>query len=202
MLLIAVSLVVLGCQKNEINELTNDLVKLETSLTAADKKIGKLESLNDHLKQQIEEAGSKYNNLYIQKKETDEWIGAIVKRIGPCVWAMGPFEKPLPEEIIPKATPKDLIAKLNIRFQNTNSPEATLVDVNDHFAFIKIFEDEKLTQQMGTFGASAYINSIVYTLYSIDEINCVNLDFKEGDHAFPGTYCPGTDHKQQRPKNM
>lgn len=202
MLLIAVFLIVLGCQKNEIDGLKSDLVKLETSLAAADKKIGKLKSSNDHLKQQIEKAGSKYNNLYIQKKETDEWIGAIVKRIGPCIWAMGPFEKPLPEKILSKATPKELITGLNIRFQKTNSPEATLVDVKDHIAFVKIIEDEKLTQQMGTFGASAYINSIVYTLYSVDEINCVDLDFKAGDHAFPGTYCPGMDRKQERPKSM
>ncbi len=202
MLLIVVSLVMLGCQKSEINELKNDLVKLETSLIAADKRIEKLQSLNDNLKQQIEKAGSKYSNLYIQKKDTDEWIGAIVKRIGPCVWGIGPFEKPMPEEIIPKATPKDLIAKLNKLFQNTNSPEATLVDVKDHIAIIKIVQDKKLTQEMGTFGASAYINSIVYTLYSVDEINCVNLDFEEGDHAFPGTYCPGMDHRQERSKNI
>lgn len=202
MLLIVVSLVMLGCQKSDINELKNDLVKLETSLKAADMKIENLKSLNDNLKQQIEKAGYKVNNLYIQKKETDEWIGAIVKRIGPCVWAMGPFEKPMPAQMIPKATPNDLVTKLNKLFQSTNSPEATLVDVKDHIAFIKIVEDKKLTQQMGTFGASAYINSIVYTLYSIDEINCVNLDFEEGDHAFPGTYCPGMEHKRDRSKNM
>lgn len=194
-LLIVVCLVMLGCQKSDINELKDDLVKLERSLSAADKKI-------DNLKQQIEKAGSKYNNLYIQKKETDEWIGAIVKCIGPCVWAIGSFEKPMPEEIIPKATPKDLIAKLNKLFQSTNSPEATLVKVKNHIAFIKIVQDKKLTQEMGTFGASAYVNSIVYTMYSVDEINCVNLDFEEGDHAFPGTYCPGTDHMQDRSKNI
>jgi hypothetical protein len=147
-------------------------------------------------------ADSKYTNLYIQKKETDEWIGAIIKRIGPCVWAIGPFEKPVPEEMIPKATPKDLINKLNTLFQSTNSPEAILVKVKDHIAYVKIIQDRKLTQAMGTFGASAYINCIVYTLYSVDDITCVNLDFEEGDHAFPGTYCPGMDHKQDRSKNL
>jgi hypothetical protein len=115
---------------------------------------------------------------------------------------MGPFEKPLPEEMIPKATPKGLIIKLNKRFRSTNSPEATLVGVKDHIAYIKIVQDKKLTQEMGTFGASAYINSVVYTLYSVAEINCVNLDFEEGDHALPGTYCPGMDQKQKRSKNI
>ena len=200
-LLIVVSLVMLGCQKSEINELRNDLVKLETSLMAADKKIEKLKSLRDSLIQQIEKADAKYRNLYIQKNDTDEWIGAIVKRIGPCVWAIGLFEKPMPEEIVPAATPKELMAKLNKRFQSTNSPEAALVDVRDHIAFIKIVQGRKLAQEMGTFGASVYINSIVYTLYSIDDINCVNLNFEEGDHAFPGTYCPGMN-REQEPNNI
>ncbi len=199
-LLFAVLMLITGCQKTGITELKNNLVKIETRLTAADRKIETLISLNHNLKQQIEKADAKYRNLFIQKKETDEWIGAVVKGIGPCVWAIGPFEKPMPEQILPKATPEELMTKLNQRFQSTNSPEATLVEVKDRIAFIKIVQDRKLTQEMGTFGASAYINSIVFTLYSVGGINCVNVDFKEGDHAFPGTYCPGMDNGQERSK--
>ncbi len=41
---------------------------------------------------------------------------------------------------------------------------------------------------MGTAGAQSYIATITYSLTELAEINYVNFDFKEGDHALPGTY--------------
>jgi len=29
----------------------------------------------------------------------------------------------------------------------------------------------------------------IMTICSVDNIDCVNIDFEEGDHAFPGDYC-------------
>ena len=196
-LLSLIALLMIGCQKNEVNELKVDLQELEIRLKDANKKIEFLESRNNNLKIELEKATFEYKNLQIQKTETDEWIGYMIKGIGPCVWAGGHLKRPIPQEIVKNASPKDLVTKLNKIFKSSNSPEATLLKVEGETAYIKIYEDEKLTQRMGTFGAASYINSIIYTLYSVEAIKCIDFDFEEGDHAFPGTFCPGQDYKKE-----
>ena len=73
--------------------------------------------------------------------------------------------------------------------------------VEGETVYIKIFKDDILTQRMGTSGAESYINSILYTLFSVEAVKCIDLDFKEGDHASPGTYCPGQDYKNGNQKS-
>jgi hypothetical protein len=200
-----VSLIVLlmiGCQSNEVIELKADLQEFETSLRDANNKIEGLIFLNNNLKIKLEKATSEYTNLHIQKTETDEWVGYMIKGVGPCVWASGHLKRPIPREMVKNASAKDLITKLNKIFKSSNSPEATLLRVKSETAYIKIYEEEKLTQRMGSFGATSYLNSIIYTLYSVESIKCVDFDFKEGDHAFPGTFCPGQDYKKENPKSI
>ena len=36
--------------------------------------------------------------------------------------------------------------------------------------------------------------------YSYSKL-CIDFDFKEGDHAFPGTFCPGQDYKKENFKS-
>ena len=187
--LVLVVLLLQGCQDNEIIELKTDLQGLETRLTDANKKIEALESQNNSFRQKLEEAYFKYENLQIQKTEMDEWTGYIIKGFGPCIWAGGQFERPIPLEPVGNGTPDNLLAKLNAVFKRTDSPVATLSKIENGTAFIKIADDEKLTQGMGTSGAANYINSIAYTLLSVKSIQCVDFDFEEGDHAFPGREC-------------
>lgn len=54
--------------------------------------------------------------------------------------------------------------------------------------FVRIDDAMYLTQQMGSEGASAYISEVVYGLTELPGIKTVNFQFKEGDHAVPGTY--------------
>lgn len=188
--LIGYTLLLLGCQGNEVDKLKADHQKFETSLKSANTKIEALQSRNNNLKRELEKAKFKYENLKIQNTEIDEWIISLVKELGPCVWVVGQFEKPVPHEIVKNGKANDLINKLNTIFNSTDSPEAALLKIENETAYIKIKDEEKLTQEMGTSGAASYINSIVYTLFSIKSINCIDIDFEEGDHAFPGTYCP------------
>ncbi len=53
---------------------------------------------------------------------------------------------------------------------------------------VKIEHSEVLTQQMGSTGAQAYIALATFTLTEQTGVNYVTFDFKEGDHASPGTY--------------
>ena len=194
-LLIWIALLMIGCQNNELNDLKTDLQELKINLKGANKKIEDLKSRNNNLKIELEKTNFKYENLQIQKTEIDKWIVSIVKELGPCVWIVDKFEKPVPKETVTNGTIYNLIAKLNKISKSTKSPIVTLLKVENKTAFIKILDDDKLTQAMGTSGAASYINSIVYTLFSVEAIKCIDLDFEEGDHAFPGTYCPDKDYK-------
>jgi hypothetical protein len=148
-LLILIVLILQGCQNREMNAFNADLQELKISLNDAHNTIETLKSRNNNLKQDLENANFKYRNLQIQMRETDEWIGYVIKGVGPCVWVGGQFERPLPCEPVKKGTLNDLISKLNKKFKKTDSPEATLLKVEDGTAYIKIFQDEKLTQRMG-----------------------------------------------------
>jgi len=54
--------------------------------------------------------------------------------------------------------------------------------------FIKINKSNYLTKQIGSTGAEAYLAELTYNLTEVNGINYVNLLFKKGDHAGPGTY--------------
>ncbi|MBI2730530.1 MAG: hypothetical protein HYX40_07250 [Sphingobacteriales bacterium] len=53
---------------------------------------------------------------------------------------------------------------------------------------VSIPQSEKLTQQMGTSGASQYFATACVNLFEAHSINYIHFDFKEGDHARPGIF--------------
>lgn len=54
--------------------------------------------------------------------------------------------------------------------------------------YVHIDSASVFTDDMGTYGASEYIATVVLNLTSLANINYVNLDFKEGSHAAPGVF--------------
>ena len=77
-----------------------------------------------------------------------------------------------------------------INMLNELYPEVKLIFIkrsNDSI-FIKIPDNTYLTRQMGTSGAEAYLSEVIYNLTEINGINFVQVRFKKGDHATPGTY--------------
>ena len=54
--------------------------------------------------------------------------------------------------------------------------------------FIAIRKSRYVTQEMGSYGASSYLAELTYNLTEISGINFVNIRFKAGEHASPGTY--------------
>ena len=185
-------LLIFGCQSGFEEELEIELQESEKSLKVANKKIEELTTQYKVLSQTIQDLKFKNENLEIRINEINEWSGYVVRGIGPCVWVGGMFERPEPHEIVKKGSPNELINKLNEIFKTTKSPVAKLLKIEDGTAYIEISDDEKLTQGMGTSGAANYLNSITYTLWSLKDIKCVDIDFEAGDHAFPTKNCIGT----------
>lgn len=69
-------------------------------------------------------------------------------------------------------------------------PEIKLLYVkssNDSI-FLKVDKSNYLTRQMGSTGAEAYLAEVTYNLTEVKGVNYVDIRFREGDHASPGTY--------------
>lgn len=180
-----------GCQADRSEPFRAALQRANQNLADCNGRLSSLRSDYADLEQTLEKNLLALENLRLKSNELNEWADDVVKGLGPCVWFGGPFERPLPQVLVQKGSPADLIEKLNRRFQQADCPQATLLKVENGTAYIKIIEEEQLTQRMGATGAANYINSILYTLVSVAAIQCVELEFKAGDHAFPGKFCTG-----------
>lgn len=90
----------------------------------------------------------------------------------------------------PYFDPKFLTLDTLVKALNMNNPDIHMefVKRNEDTIFVKIEDATYLTQQMGTEGALAYMAEVVYGFTILPNVNVVNFDFKEGDHAIPGNY--------------
>ncbi len=73
---------------------------------------------------------------------------------------------------------------------NETYPEIKLDSVrqSQDTVFIAIRKSTYLTRQMGSYGADSYLAEVTYNLTEISGVNFVDIRFKEGEHASPGTY--------------
>ncbi|MBL0358050.1 MAG: hypothetical protein IPP72_14790 [Chitinophagaceae bacterium] len=83
-----------------------------------------------------------------------------------------------------------LTASSMLGMLNSTYPEIQLamVKTSGDTIFLKIDKSNYLTKQIGSTGAEAYLAEVTYNLTELSGINCVDIRFKQGDHAEPGTY--------------
>lgn len=176
-LVISVLFLSSGCEKNTevVEKLKAENIKHRAS--------------NQKLSSRLENLEIDYENLQIKYNESEAWSKALSSQFGPSVWFFSEYDKPLPQESVREATPSILINKLNKLFVGAGDPEVSIESITDNAIHVSISNEDKLTQNMGSSGASGYISSVVYTLTSIDAIKCVYIDFKKAGHALPGEYC-------------
>jgi hypothetical protein len=88
------------------------------------------------------------------------------------------------------ASADSLTAPIIVQMFNETYPEIplTVTKISNDSVFINIRNSKYLTQQMGSSGAEAYLAELTYNLTEISGINFVDIKFKVGDHASPGTY--------------
>ena len=83
-------------------------------------------------------------------------------------------------------TVNNLTQLLNRNYENQVRIE--LVQVKQDSVRVTIPSSTFLTQSMGTTGAEEYLIEAVFTLTELPEIEFVEFEFEEGDHATPGVY--------------
>jgi hypothetical protein len=83
-----------------------------------------------------------------------------------------------------------LTASMLINMLNETYPDIKLQfsKISHDSIFIKILKSAYLTQQIGSSGAEGYLAEVTYNLTELKNINFVDIRFKQGDHATPGTY--------------
>jgi hypothetical protein len=179
-----------ACGDGERDRLERNLASKEAELAQSRAEVLELSAQNRMLQSDYRDLETYCENLRVEKKELTEWSRSVASRFGPGVWYIGPYEKPLPHKPIEKATAPDLVRELNRLLRRDHLPEVILINIENYTARVKVSDETQLTQQMGSAGAEAYLNAVTFTLCSLDAIQCVQFDFKAGDHAVPGKLCP------------
>jgi len=84
----------------------------------------------------------------------------------------------------------DITPQQIIKIANKKYPRIQLqwVKKEGNTAYLRIPDATYLTQSMGSAGAEAYLSEITYSFTEVKDINAINLEFEEGDHASPGIY--------------
>lgn len=160
-----------------------------SKLKEANAKINQLTLQNKKLQEQNNDLIQKHEALVINYEELEEWTKKLVNGYGPGIWYMDESTLPVFIKPVQSGDIHDIVYQLNLKFRQDSLPEIALVKTRGSIAYVRIDDATVLTQQMGTYGATSYIHAVTYSLASVDNIDCVMLDFKEGDHAIPGKYC-------------
>jgi hypothetical protein len=90
--------------------------------------------------------------------------------------------RPIPADSL---TAGNIIQTLNQMYPEI---KLSVTKVSNDSIFIKIKNSKYLTNQSGSSGAEAYLAEVTYNLTELKGINFVYFNFKEGNHAAPGTY--------------
>ena len=182
-------MLVLACENTELSKHQAALEK-----TTAELKTARAE--NQSLKQKISQLEKAVQRLHIEKEmlaakqnECDQWSKKIIANHGVGVWYIDEFTLPVFVKSMPNATVVDIIRELNQRYEKDRLPKLVFKKTVKRTAVISVDDVAYLTQQMGTHGATSYIQSALFSITSVAGIDCVLFDFKEGDHAIPGKYC-------------
>jgi len=127
--------------------------------------------------------------LSIQIKELNEWSKKMADGYGTGIWITDESTYPVFIKSMKSANVADIINELNKLYEKNRSPKIVFKKIDGRKAYVIVENSEQLTQRMGTSGASSYLKEVSYSICSVKNIDCVNIEFAKGDHAFPGDYC-------------
>jgi hypothetical protein len=171
-----------AAQTNLTNDQSNKIDELQ-------KKYNEINKQQSDLKKDYQKLKFEHKNLLIQKKDLEAWSNNLVESYGPSIWYFGVYEKPIFYKHSKGNTIQDIISELNTLLIKDGIPTVILDKIDKNVAYVRISDDEYLTQRMGSSGANSYLKVVIYSLASLKNIDCVYFDFGTGAHAEPGKYC-------------
>lgn len=133
---------------------------------------------------------SSHGSLKDRYDQLENWSKALVEGYGPGIWKQSePFFRPLYAKRPRVSSIQGIIDELNEHHRMKNNPLLVLKKVENRVVHLGVSDDRKLTTQMGSSGASTYLQTAAYSLNSLKGVDCVSFEIEEGDHAGPGKFC-------------
>lgn len=186
-LILYISLLACGNSKSEKAQL--ELKELNKKHQSALSENLKLAKEIEKLQKENKELRIKNEMLDSRQDELKEWSEKLVEGYGTGIWYIDKWSLPIFVKSMPSADVKKIIEELNMRFAKDGLPRIIFKEIKNKTVYVGVDNDDLLTQRMGSYGASTYLNSVTYSIASVKGINCVWFEFEEGDHAIPGEYC-------------
>ena len=188
-LMILFIMVPMACNDPELAKNRNELERKTAELKRLQVENQTLKQKNSQLEKAVQTLSIEKEMLVAKQSEWDQWSQKIIANHGAGIWYLDEFTLPVFVKPMPGATATDIIRELNLRYAKDQLPKLILKKLSDTSVTIGVDNVNFLTQQMGTSGATSYIQSAFFSITSIAGIDCVHFEFKEGDHAIPGKYC-------------
>ena len=179
---------IMACDNQKTESLQGQITQRDSTIRTLEVQKAEIAQQYRRLEISSNELQAEYDSLKAKNENLSRWSKKLAQRFGPSLWYFGTDEKPLPVKSYHQTDPKALLSELNRMFATSKLPQVELIKIEDNVAFVRISEESKLTQGMGTTGATGYIQSVTYTLTSLPDIDYVDFDFHIGDHAMPGRY--------------
>jgi hypothetical protein len=110
----------------------------------------------------------------------------LVDGYGPGIWTWSVrHDLPLCRKSADSVTARGILNKLNLYFRRDGNPPLIYQKAEGRTVYLGVSNGMKLTAQMGSTGAAAYIQSVIYALAWPENVDCVYFDIREGGPRWP-----------------
>ncbi len=178
-----------GCTNSELERAKLEIEEAKATINNLHVENQKIRQDALKLKGDFKASKMKNERLSIRIKELNEWSKKLTDGYGTGIWITDESTYPVFIKSMKSANVNDIIKVLNQIYEKNRLPKVVFKKIDGRKAYVVVEDSEHLTQRMGTSGASSYLKEVSYSICSVKNIDCVNIDFEEGDHAFPGDYC-------------
>ncbi|HHT28315.1 MAG TPA: hypothetical protein GXZ82_13875 [Firmicutes bacterium] len=104
------------------------------------------------------------------------------------VWEIHLIEALRLRDLVEPQTAQAVVNAVNGAYGTPNYPGIRLERLHNRTAYVRVLDEDLLTQRMGSTGAWHYLAVVTASFTSVPDIDSVAFVFKEGDHAVPGVY--------------
>lgn len=133
---------------------------------------------------------SSHDGLKNRHQRLDRWAKVLTDGYGPGIWVYSDEHfRPLYNRAPREATVSGILSELNESNRKAGNPIVEMRRLEKGVVYLGVSDDLQPTMQMGSSGALAYIQSTLYSVASLDDVECVQFEFSVGDLATPGKYC-------------
>jgi len=174
-------------------QLQDENQQLQETLAGAQDENEQLEETLAGAQAEIEELREGLGQVEPDLDRVRERLWLLFHDRSPAVWACDDTaSRVVPVVQMPSASAADLVEAINARFAELNpeyeSPGLALEGIEGDSAVVSLARAEVVTEQMGSTGAQCYLAGVTFSLTSLEGIDHVRFEFKEGSHGSPGRY--------------